>query len=292
MSIKATLFTDPGCPWAYSASPALAVLRWRYREGLDWELCTVGLAEAAKQYEERGYTPACHARHYGVFRERFGMPFAAQLRARLLATGRACRAIVAARLQRPGSEWQVLRALQFAWFTSDALLDEDAVLYSTLAAALGEDPRELIDALDSPQVEAAYQDDLARTRSAAGSPTEFQGKAATSDGPVRYTAPSVIFQAADGQQLEAGGFQPIEAYDVLIANLDPSLERHPPPESPLAALELYPSGLTTQEVAEILRENLAAVNRRQAEAELIDLVAAGEVRRTSLASDALWLPAG
>ena len=31
-------FSDPGCPWAYSASPALATLRWRYGAQLDWQL--------------------------------------------------------------------------------------------------------------------------------------------------------------------------------------------------------------------------------------------------------------
>jgi hypothetical protein len=45
---------------------------------------------------------------------------------------------------------------------------------------------------------------------------------------VRYTAPSVVFEL-EGRRLEGGGFQPIEAYDVLIANLDPTLERTPPP---------------------------------------------------------------
>jgi len=38
-----------------------------------------------------------------------------------------------------------------------------------------------------------------------------------SDGVVRYTAPSILFESADGRRLEAGGFQPLEAYDVLIA---------------------------------------------------------------------------
>jgi len=27
MPIRVTYFSDPGCPWAYSVSPALAVLR-------------------------------------------------------------------------------------------------------------------------------------------------------------------------------------------------------------------------------------------------------------------------
>jgi predicted DsbA family dithiol-disulfide isomerase len=50
--ITATLYSDPGCPWAYSESPALAVLQWRYPEGLDWRLVTIGLTETAQQYEE------------------------------------------------------------------------------------------------------------------------------------------------------------------------------------------------------------------------------------------------
>ena len=79
---------------------------------------------------------------------------------------------------------------------------------------------------------SAYEHDKAETRTAAGSPTELQGKAGNSDGAVRYTAPSIIFEAADGRRLEAGGFQPVEAYDVVIANLDPTLERRTPPEDP------------------------------------------------------------
>jgi TfoX N-terminal domain len=82
-------------------------------------------------------------------------------------------------------------------------------------------------------------------RAAAGSPTEFQGRAANTDGAVRYTAPSLVFDGPDGQGLEAGGFQPIEAYDVVIANLDPTLERQPPADDPVAALSAFPYALAT-----------------------------------------------
>ena len=90
---------------------------------------------------------------------------------------------------------------------------------------------------------AAYEQDKAQTRTAAGSPTELQGKAGNSDGAVRYTAPSLLFETADGRRLEAGGFQPVEAYDVLIANLDPTLERQAPPEDPGQLLEYFEFGL-------------------------------------------------
>ena len=57
MAISVTHYTDPGCPWAYSASPALAVLYWRYGEQLEWRLATIGLTDHADQYVSRGYTP-------------------------------------------------------------------------------------------------------------------------------------------------------------------------------------------------------------------------------------------
>ena len=89
----------------------------------------------------------------------------------------------------------------------------------------------------------------ALARTAEGSPTAFQGKAASTDGPVRYTAPSLVFERGD-IRLEAGGFQPIEAYDVVIANIDPTLKRRPAPDNPLEALDEAPLGLVTAEVAE------------------------------------------
>jgi hypothetical protein len=62
---------------------------------------------------------------------------------------------------------------------------------------------------------------------------------------VRYTAPSLVFDGPAGQKLETGGFQPIEAYDVVIANLDPTLERRPPANDPVEVLSAFPYALTT-----------------------------------------------
>ena len=122
------------------------------------------------------------------------------------------------------------------------------------------------------------------------SPTEFQGKAAASDGPVRYTAPSLVLES-NGTRLEAGGFQPAEAYDVVVANLDPTLERAPEPEWPLPALERFPHGIVTQEVAAIMCGNNQQPDRAAAEDALIELVAEGRARRIALGDDALWLAA-
>src|SRR3954453_7579164 len=286
MTIEVTHFTDPGCPWAYSASPAHAALRWRFGDQLRWRLVTIGLTENANQYVRRGYTPAGSARGYLRFRHR-GMPFATQPRARVAATGLACRAIVATRLFAPEWELSVFRALQFAWFTTPLIMDDRDDLVEALGRIDGFDAAAILDRVDDPAVEEAYQADRAEARTAAGSPTEAQGKAASTDGAVRYTAPSLIFER-DGRRLEAGGFQPVEAYDVLLANLDPALSRTPPAEDPLDVLRALPYGLVTQEVAAVMAQNNEPPDPAAAEAALIDLVAEGCVIRQALGNDALW----
>ena len=218
------------------------------------------------------------------------MPFATQPRARVSATGLACRAIVAARLQAPACEVPAFRALQFAWFTTPLVLDDPDDLAAALERVENLDIEAVIAALDNPEVEEAYQADRALARTAEGSPTEAQGKAAQTDGPVRYTAPSLVFEA-NGRRMEAGGFQPVEAYDLAIANLDPTLERTPPPEDLGQLLAAFPEGLVTQEVAAVLAPGNEPPDRRAAEEALGDLVAGGRAARVPLGDDALWLPA-
>lgn len=288
MVIETTHFTDPGCPWAYSASPALAALQWRYGDQLHWRLVTIGLTEDASQYLERGYTPLRQVHGYMMFRDRFGMPFSTEPRARISATGRACRAIVATRLQAPELELAAFRALQFGNFTESVVFDDDDDLLRALSAVDGLDAAAVVGALDSAAVTEAYERDRAEARSAAGSAAELQGKTASTDGSVRFTASSVTF-ARDGVRLVAGGFQPVAAYDVLIANLDPALERRAAPDDPAKLLAAYPDGLTTQEIAALLAGGNDAPDRAAAETALLELVFDGRAERIGLGDDAVWI---
>ena len=283
-SIEATLYTDPTCPWAYSELPALRVIEWRYGDQLDWRLVMVGLSE---QVNPDGPTPLVRSRSWASFRRRYGMPFAAAPKARRSFSGRACRTIVAARLLSPGSEWGVLRALQLANFTTPLLLDDDAQIAEALRDVPGIDAAALVAGIEDPAVEEAYQADKVATRAAAGSAAELQGKTRITDGPVRFTAPSVSF-ARNGLTLVAGGFQPVEAYDVVVVNLDPTLERRDPSDTPAPLLECFADGLTTQEVAALMTEGNDAPDRAAAEEALLTLVADGAAIRTPLGDDALW----
>jgi 2-hydroxychromene-2-carboxylate isomerase len=288
--MQVTHFTDPGCPWAYSAWPAHTTLRWRYGEQLRWTLVMIGLTEDASQYAARGYTPTRTAIGYGRYR-RFGMPFQITPKARLSATSPACRAIVATRLAAPHLEEAALRALQFAQFTTTGTLDDPETLRSALAGVEGVDAEAVAGRIDDPEIVAAYETDRARARAAAGSPTEFQGRAANTDGAVRYTAPSLVFERPDGQRLEAGGFQPIEAYDVVIANLDPTLERRAPADDPVEVLRAFPYALTTAEVAAVMTEHLGVPDLAAVEAALITATGDGRAHRQPAGDGSLWTPA-
>jgi predicted DsbA family dithiol-disulfide isomerase len=285
--ISASLYSDPACPWAYSESPALRVIEWRYGDQLDWRLVLVGLTEEASQYEARGYSPIRGALGQARFRGRYGMPFSPAPKARLSATSRACRTVVAARLTHPGSEWRVFRAIQLANFNTPLLLDDDANLADALRGIPGIDADQLVGLIDSPEVIEAYRADKDETRRAAGSAAELQGKTATTDGPVRFTAPSVVFEQ-NGSKLVAGGFQPVEAYDILVVNLDSRLHREPPPETPAPLLDRFTDGLTTQEVAALMAVGNDKPDRAAAEAALLELVAAGDAIRHPIGDDAVW----
>lgn len=288
--LDVTHFSDPACPWAYSASPALAVLRWRYGEGLRWRHVMIGLTERGEQYEARGYTPVGSAQGFRRFRAR-GMPFSTQPKPRVAGTARSCRAVVAVRLADPERELAAFRALQLGWFTSGRDMEDDGAIGDALRRVPGLDVESVVAALDTPDVVAAYERDRAQARTAEGGPTAFQGKAANTDGAVRYTAPSLVFMAADGRSLEAGGFQPLEAYDVCVANLDRALPRREPPDGPGPVLAALREGLTTREVAACLAQGNDPPDDAAAEDALIELVAAGRARRDPVGDGALWCAA-
>jgi 2-hydroxychromene-2-carboxylate isomerase len=289
--IRATLYTDPACPWGYSANPGLRVLEWWYGDQIEWRLVMIGLRDEVSEASARGWDAGTSAGRLGTFRQRYGMPYALVPKARPASTGRGCRAVVSARLLEAGLEWDVLRALHLANFTTTLLLDDDEMIRDALAAA-GLDADAIVDRLDDPDVTEAYERDKAESRTAAGTAAEAQGKTSTSDGPVRYTAPSVVFEHGD-RRLVAGGWQPLLAYDVLVANLDPTLERTPVPETAEPLLERFTSGLTTAEVAALLAHGPDYVTDLEAaERGLLQLVANGSAIRTPVGQDALWQAAG
>jgi protein-disulfide isomerase-like protein with CxxC motif len=286
--LEAILYTDPGCPWAYSANPALRVLEWRYRDQLAWRLVMIGLREHPSEAAVSAFDPQRSLARWRVFEQRYGMPFGSVPKERPSGTGRGCRAVVAAGLVDPGSEWIVFRALQRAYFTTGLLLDDVESIRVALAEVPSVDADRIAERVDDAEVVVEYERQLAEVRSAAGTPAEAQGKTATADDRVRFTAPSLVLRR-DGASVVAGGWQPLLAYDVLLANLDPDLERVAPPESPEPLLDFFRDGLTTAEVALLLADGPDPVpDLEVAELLLGRLVEERKARRASTGAGSLW----
>ena len=91
-------FTDPSCPWAYSAEPFRRRIDWLYGERIVWRTVMVGLSAAPEEMLEKGVTPAVQAAGLRRIARDHGMPIDTTERPRMAASIPACRLVIAARL--------------------------------------------------------------------------------------------------------------------------------------------------------------------------------------------------
>ncbi len=248
-TIEITEYTDPACPFAWSAEPARRRLEWLYGEQLQWELRMVGLAERAADYEAKGLTSDKLAKGMSKLAHAHHMPMDTAPRERVAGTVPACRAVVAVRLNAPEKERAMLRALRVLHFSGD-LLDEDETLRRA-ARRSGVDPVQLERWLAAPATEEALRADMREARAPSDQAIALAHKlASTADGGHRYTCPSYEFRRDDGH-LSVPGFQPSAAYEVAIANLAPELTRRPDPADVAEVLQWAREPLATAEVAAV-----------------------------------------
>src|SRR5689334_20500877 len=105
MAIAVTHWTDPACPFAFSAEPALWRLRWHYGDALAWTTRMIVLTrepgEAGRLAEGAPNLQRIH-----------GMPIDPRPYPREASSEPACLAVVATRLHRPEAQEALLRRLR------------------------------------------------------------------------------------------------------------------------------------------------------------------------------------
>jgi predicted DsbA family dithiol-disulfide isomerase len=243
-------FTDPGCPFAFSAERQRLRLLWLYGDQIAWELHMIVL------HPERGeeWTSGETFRRLYLL---YGMPIDWRPRLWDQATIHACRAVVAARLRWPGHEEALLRRLRVLTMGGELLDDSDTL--ELAAGQAGLPVAELAAFCAEPEVEAALRADTAASRSPSAASRAQDYKLG---GPVeerRYTCPSYEMLRTAGPHPEwetAGrvdlpGFRPVEAYEAALANLAPELERRPDPSSVDEVLAWAGMPLATAEIAAV-----------------------------------------
>lgn len=245
-------FTDPLCPWAYSAEPFRRRLRWLYEGRIEWVPRMVVLAEDSAAQEEKGFTPEkLRAGQRKIAREH-RMPIDTRLRDRVSGSGPACEAVVAAREHgAPHEARALLRFLRVANF-SGRQIDEEAVI-DAAATEAGVDPERLREWRTLPSTSVALESDVEAARAPQAAARALDHKLANWSGGRRYTCPSYeITRLTDGVTIAVPGFQPFAVYDTILANLVPGLERREAPESAREVLEWSAIPVATQEVAVLL----------------------------------------
>src|SRR4051794_31849968 len=118
--IEITLFTDPACPFAFSAEPVRWRLRWHYGDQLAWttRMIVLTLEEGEAERLAEG-APNLQRLH--------GMPIDPAPYARPASSKPACRAFVAARLNAPERADALLRRLRVRVMQNGLLDDPDLI---------------------------------------------------------------------------------------------------------------------------------------------------------------------
>src|SRR3954470_10364740 len=255
-------FTDPACPFAFSAEPARMKLRWLYGDQIEWEPRMVVLSESPRDYEAKGFTPELQSAALEMIGQRYGMPIDTRRRPRMMATVHACRAVVAARLRAPDREQALLRRLRIRAMAGD-LIDEPGGT-APAAREAGIEPMSLFRAEeDDPSLEVALREDMAAARAPSAAAQALPHK--LGPGP-RYTCPSYEIARAGGggwPRFDVPGLPPVEVSEAAIATLAPDRERRPRAESGVEVREWAGEPLAAAEVAAIRGVTIAG-----AEAEL------------------------
>ena len=254
-------FTDPSCPWAFSAERQRLRLLWLYGEQIDWELHMVVLAEEVPE----GFTPERVSGNYRRLALRYGMPIDWRERVRVAPSVHACRAVVATRLRWPEREAAMLRRLRVLNFAGELLDDSDTLELAAEQAGLP--VAELAEWAAAPEVEAALREDMRAARSPSPASRAQDYKLGGPDEERRYTCPSYeLVRATDppadwptARRVDLPGFRPVEAYEAAIANLAPELTRRPDPETAREVLEWAGVPLATVEVAAVMDRDPADV---------------------------------
>jgi predicted DsbA family dithiol-disulfide isomerase len=265
VELEITLFTDPACPFAFSAEPVRQRLRWHYGEQLRWRTRMIVLTREPGEAEKLAQGAPGLQRMYG-------MPIDPAPLARPASSEPACRAVVAARMHAPGTDESLLRRLRMRTMVG-WLLDDPATI-AAAARDVGLDPHELARWSERAEVRDALEADAAAARSPSAAARALDHKLGGPRSERRYTAPSYeIARAGSVDVFAIAGYNPVEAYEVAIANLAPELVRRPRPSSIAELLAWAAEPLATAEVALV-----AQVSTTQA--------------RVALARAARSLPAG
>jgi predicted DsbA family dithiol-disulfide isomerase len=199
-AVEITLFTDPACPFAFSAEPVRWMLRWQYGDQLQWRTRMIVLTR------EPGEAQMLAEGADGL-QTRYGMPIARGPHARAAWCEPGCRAVVAARLHAPEAEQSLLRRLRVRTMAGGLIDDPD--LLAAAASDAGLEPERLLTWSPTDRVAKALEADAAAARSPSARARAMDHRLSGPREERRYSAPSYELRRPGGATIATiPGFNP------------------------------------------------------------------------------------
>ena len=276
-------FTDPACPFAFSAERQRLRLDWLYGDQIAWTTHLVVLSETA----DPDLPPEKVAKGRRILFERYGMPMAWTPPPAPAASIAACRAVVAAERHAPDRAAALLRRLRVLNFGGLAI--DDPGVIARAAEEAGLDAGALAGWMREDEVEAALRDDMRAARSPSPASRAQDYKLGGPPEERRYTCPSYELERSapppedwpTASRVDLPGFRPVEAYEAAIANLAPELTRRADPGDADTVLAWAGMPLATVEVAAVADRPVADVREELSRS----------ARFTPVGGDGYWSPA-
>jgi predicted DsbA family dithiol-disulfide isomerase len=270
MSVLARYYTDPACPWSWSAEPAVRKLMVEFGDNVSWTYVMGGLA---RDYTKSPGGPEALSAHWLDVADRGGMPIDPRLwrDAAISSSYPACMAVKAAAEQADDGGYRYLRVLREGLMCFRRKLDTTEALVEEARRGRLDVERFRLSAASNAILEA-FGDDLEEVRD----PPE--GAVVTAG---RISFPSVLFVGEDGSR---GGAWEFRSYSELRAAAEaagavPTGEQ---PPGVLGALRRFGT-MATAEVAAVCE-----LNGPRAEAELWRLATEWQVRPVRVVTGELW----
>lgn len=262
-----TQFTDPMCTWCWGSEPIIRRLRTVLGDQIQIKYVMGGLVKDFDEFYDAANnisTPSDVAPHWVEAAEHHGMPVDTEIFETNPAqsTYPASKAFTAARQQETELAHRYLRRLREA-YTTQVRNVNDREEQVKLAEAVGLDVDNFTAALDDGTAQAAFEDDLSRTREAG----------------VR-AFPTYHINGPSGEQ-RASGFKSFDELMAVLMAVDRSLEQSSPP--PLRQFITEYGPVATREVSEVYE-----LNDGKARQVLESLVNDGTVHREPRGNGFFW----
>lgn len=247
-NFRITVFTDPTCPYAYSAEPARLRLRWLYGDQITWDTKMIVLSGFEGEVPTHTHEGLSDSRRW--MREKYQMPMSDKPIARVPESILACRAYLATKIFDTDKSELLLRNLRISAMNNELVDGLDTI--DRAATKTGVDIDNLRKWIDLSETNSCLEENAKEARRPSKTALNMGHKLSkTSLGIVRYPASSCIFTVGNEVVAELPGFWPVEAYEAIIGNFFLGIKRKKNPKTIESILSWANMPLATKEISTI-----------------------------------------